>query len=121
LNLGAMTVTRREYCGVEVSTSEGTRGQSYALTREAPMAEIVDRLIAAHVVGADADDPAAAWDRAYRGSAIVGRVGLVRRALGLVDVALWDIAAQRAGLPLWKLLGNDSTARPTMLVAAYPT
>lgn len=121
LTLGAMTVTRREYCAVQVEAADGLRGQAYALTREAPMAEIVDRLVSGHVLGADSDDPSGAWERAYRGSAIVGRVGLVRRAIGLVDVAMWDVAAQRAGVPLWQLLGTGAEPRPTMLVAAYPT
>lgn len=114
LQLGAMTVTRREYVGVQVRAvlPDGTEitGVSYALTREAPMAEIVERLVAPHVVGRDlpVDDPAAgvraAWDAALRGSAIVGRVGLVRRAIGLVDVALWDVAGKVAGVPVWRLL-----------------
>lgn len=121
LHLGAMTVTRREYAAVEARDGDGHRGHAYCLTREAPMAEIVDRLVAAHAVGADPDDPAATWDRMLRGSAIVGRVGLVRRAIGLVDVALWDIAAQRAGMPLWQLIGETGEPRDAMLVAAYPT
>lgn len=121
LHLGAMTVTRREYSAVEVHTADGLRGKAYCLSREAPMTEIVDRLIAPHVVGRDSADIEAVWDSALRGSAIVGRVGLVRRALGLVDIALWDIAAQRAGVPLWSLLGTGSEPRPAMLVAAYPT
>ena len=76
LQLGAMTVTRREYVGVQVRAvlPDGTEvtGVSYALTREAPMAEIVERLVAPHVVGRDlpVDDPAAgvraAWDAALR-------------------------------------------------------
>lgn len=85
------------------------------------MAEIVDRLVAPHAAGADADEPAATWERMLRGSAIVGRVGLVRRAIGLVDIALWDIAARRAGVPLWKLLGTGGAPRESMLVAAYPS
>lgn len=85
------------------------------------MAEIVDRLVAAHAVGADADDPASTWERMLRGSAIVGRVGLVRRAIGLVDIALWDIAAQRADVPLWKMLGTGDAPRDSILVAAYPS
>ncbi|WP_424937074.1 MULTISPECIES: mandelate racemase/muconate lactonizing enzyme family protein [Bacteria] len=121
LQLGAMTVTRREYAAVRATAADGTRGVAYCLSREAPMAEIVERLVAAHAVGADADDPATAWDRMLRGSAIVGRVGLVRRAIGLVDIALWDIASRRAGVPLWRLLGTGDEPRPSMLVAAYPT
>ncbi|MFF3064178.1 enolase C-terminal domain-like protein [Oerskovia sp. NPDC057915] len=124
LQLGAMTVTRREYVGVQVRAvlPDGTEvtGVSYALTREAPMAEIVERLVAPHVVGRElaVDDPAAgvraAWDAALRGSAIVGRVGLVRRAIGLVDVALWDVAGKVAGVPVWRLLERslpDGAAR----------
>lgn len=121
LHLGAMTVTRREYSAVRVTDADGLTGVAYCLSREAPMAEIVDRLIAPHAIGADADDPSAAWDRMLRGSAIVGRVGLVRRAIGLVDIALWDIAARRAGVPLWQLLGTGDAPRRAMLVAAYPS
>ena len=121
LQLGAMTVTRREYSAVRAAADDGTTGVAYCLSREAPMAEIVDRLVAAHAVGADADDPASTWERMLRGSAIVGRVGLVRRALGLVDIALWDIAARRAGVPLWSLLGTGDAPRESKLVAAYPS
>ncbi|MGV2902099.1 enolase C-terminal domain-like protein [Microbacterium sp. AGC62] len=121
LQLGAMTVTRREYSAVQATADDGTTGVAYCLSREAPMAEIVDRLVAAHAVGADADDPTSTWDRMLRGSAIVGRVGLVRRAIGLVDIALWDIAAQRADVPLWKLLGTGDAPRDSILVAAYPS
>lgn len=121
LQLGAMTVTRREYSAVQATADDGTTGVAYCLSREAPMAEIVDRLVAAHAVGADADDPASTWERMLRGSAIVGRVGLVRRAIGLVDIALWDIAARRADLPLWKMLGTGDAPRDSILVAAYPS
>lgn len=121
LHLGSMTVTRREYSAVRATADDGLTGVAYCLSREAPMAEIVDRLVAVHAVGADADDPAATWERMLRGSAIVGRVGLVRRAIGLVDIALWDIAARRAGLPLWTLLGTGDGPRESMLVAAYPS
>lgn len=151
LRLGAMTVERREYVGVRVvaETDDGrtVAGESYALTREAPMAELVDRLVAPHVVGREVDasdgvaarqSVGAAWDAALRGSAIVGRVGLVRRAVGPVDVALWDLAGRLAGRPVWSLLddgpdparpvhqaapGDTAAAapRPAILVAAYPT
>jgi L-alanine-DL-glutamate epimerase-like enolase superfamily enzyme len=124
LRLGPMTVTRREYVAVRVTTADGVVGKAYALTREAPMAALVERLVAPHVVGRDAADLDGAWAAAFRGASIVGRVGLGVRALGLVDVALWDIAAQRAGVPVWQLLGGGAGAAravDTMLVAVYAT
>ncbi|MCM3533657.1 hypothetical protein M3693_05380 [Cellulosimicrobium funkei] len=147
LRLGAMTVERREYVGVRVvaETDDGrtVAGESYALTREAPMAELVDRLVAPHVVGREVvasdgvaarQSVGAAWDAALRGSAIVGRVGLVRRAIGLVDVALWDLAGRLAGRPVWSLLddgphlagsakpgvGGDDRDVPARAVAGSP-
>lgn len=120
LPLGAMTVTRREYAAVQVSDGDGNTGIAYGLTREAPMGELVERLIASHVVGGALDVPEL-WQRALRGSAIVGRVGLVRRAIGLVDIALWDLLGRRLGTPVWRLVGADDSPRSTMLVAAYPT
>lgn len=121
LQLGAMTVNRREYSAVRATADDGTTGVAYCLSREAPMAEIVERLVAPHALGADADDPASTWERMLRGSAIVGRVGLVRRAIGLVDIALWDIAARRADVPVWKMLGTGDAPRDSILVAAYPS
>jgi len=121
LRVGNATITRREYSAVRVRTRDGLVGKSYCLSRDAPMTDIVDRLISPHVIGHDSDDVPAIWERVFRATAIVGRVGLVRRALGLVDIALWDIAAQRRGVPVWQLLGKSGQPRPAMLVAAYPT
>ena len=36
----------------------------------------------------------------------VGRAGITHLALAAIDIALWDLRAKAAGLPLWKLLGG---------------
>lgn len=120
LRLGPIEIASREYAAVRVTTASGLVGNSYCLTREAPVGACVTRLVTPALVGTDAADPEAAWHRMSRATVLVGRVGLVLRALGLVDSALWDIAAQRAGTPLWQLLSAASRPVPTMIVAAYP-
>jgi L-alanine-DL-glutamate epimerase-like enolase superfamily enzyme len=121
LRIGSGEIRSREYAAVRVTTESGLVGKAYCLTREAPVAECVRRLVAPALLGADASEPELCWQRAARATILIGRVGLVVRAVGLVDIALWDIAAQRAGLPLWQLLGGSAEPVPVMLVAAYPT
>jgi L-alanine-DL-glutamate epimerase-like enolase superfamily enzyme len=41
----------------------------------------------------------------------VGRSGITHLALGAIDIALWDLKAKDAGLPLWKLLGGSASKK----------
>ncbi len=135
LQLGAMTVERREYSAVEIVTAGGQRGKAYCLTRETPMSEIVQRLFANRLIGEVIENIPDLWDSLYRASAIVGRVGLVRRALGLVDIALWDLVTQMNVIslsthlakrpshvkPKRAAMGAVGPSERALLVAAYPT
>jgi len=46
------------------------------------------------------------WDKMYQGTIYTGRRGLVIHAIGAVDLALWDIAGQAAGRPVYELIGG---------------
>jgi L-alanine-DL-glutamate epimerase-like enolase superfamily enzyme len=41
----------------------------------------------------------------------VGRAGVTQIALAAIDIALWDLGAMAAVLPLWKLLGGATIER----------
>jgi L-alanine-DL-glutamate epimerase-like enolase superfamily enzyme len=41
----------------------------------------------------------------YRGALLHGRAGSVMRALSALDIALWDLNAKAASMPLWQYLG----------------
>lgn len=119
LRLGPMALTEREYAAVEVETDDGLVGKAYCLTRNAPVAACVERLVTPVVTGREAD-PERRWEECSRATVAIGRTGLVVRAIGLVDIALWDVAAQAAGVPLWRHLGGSDPVAPLMMVAAYP-
>ncbi|ASM75012.1 MULTISPECIES: mandelate racemase/muconate lactonizing enzyme family protein [Roseobacteraceae] len=45
------------------------------------------------------------------------RHGLLESALSGLDLALWDIAAKRAGLPLWKTLNSNGTGKAPVYIS----
>src|SRR3569623_1701588 len=63
------------------------------------------REIGSNLIGEDPNDIARLWDKLVWAGASVGRTGLATQANAAFDVALWDMKAKRAGLPLAKLLG----------------
>jgi len=48
---------------------------------------------------------------------MVGRAGITQIALAAVDMALWDLRAKAANVPLWKLLGGATSET----ITAYNT
>lgn len=71
------------------------------------------------LVGEDPREVRYLWEKLHKHSPVlwVGRSGITHLALGAIDIALWDLKAKAAGLPLWKLLGGSSRKR----VEAYNT
>ncbi len=101
---------------VEVVTDEGIVGLGETdlnawVARaciEAPGTHTMDRGLKAMLIGRDPRDPEALWEELYVGSAMSGRRGAVVNAIGALDIALWDIAGKAAGVPTWKLLGEQA-------------
>ncbi|MGD0912166.1 MAG: mandelate racemase/muconate lactonizing enzyme family protein [Terracidiphilus sp.] len=46
------------------------------------------------------------WSKLYRDFNWVGQAGPILNAISAFDIALWDIAGKRAGLPVYDLLGG---------------
>jgi D-arabinonate dehydratase/D-galactarolactone cycloisomerase len=75
---------------------------------------VIEREIAPLLLGEDPCRPEYLWEKVFQSTYYHGRKGILLACLSGVDVALWDILGQAAGLPLWRLLGGFG--RP---VAAY--
>ena len=102
---------------VRVETSDGLVGfgEGFGFTLVETTRDALDRLVAPACLGQEEADIVGVTQTLERRFHNFGRNGPVSFAISAIDIALWDIAAQRAGKPLHALLGN--AARPR--VAAY--
>jgi L-alanine-DL-glutamate epimerase-like enolase superfamily enzyme len=75
-------------------------------------ARLVETVLAPLVEGRVFDGPVAAWSALTASTEVLaiqaGEPGPLAQAIAGVDIALWDLAARRAGQPLWRLLGGAS-------------
>ena len=102
------TVKAREYCLVKVRSSDGVEGIGfcYAGTAGGSLVQLaVQELLAPVLLGQESTRIEGLWDEMYREVLLQGRCGSVMRAISIVDVALWDLNARTAKLPLYQYLG----------------
>ena len=87
-------------------------------------ARLVDGVLAGLVEGRRFAGPAAAFAGLTEATAVLalqsGEAGPFAQCIAGIDIALWDLAARRAGTPLWQLLGGKApgTAAPSVPVYA---
>ncbi|WP_405163338.1 mandelate racemase/muconate lactonizing enzyme family protein [Nocardia sp. NBC_01499] len=91
----------------EITTAAGLTGLGFSYSKRAggPGQFAHARELSPVLLGEDPSDIAKIWDKLMWAGASVGRSGLAVQAIAAFDVALWDLKAKRAGLPLAKLLG----------------
>lgn len=101
-------VTAREYCLVKVRDTDGVEGLGYcyAVNRSGRLLALaVTDLLAPVLVGQESLRIEGLWRDMYQEALLQGRAGGVMRALSALDIALWDLNARKAGLPLYRYLG----------------
>jgi L-alanine-DL-glutamate epimerase-like enolase superfamily enzyme len=98
-----------ELLTVRVRDVEGAEGVGYSFTvgrNGAAVAAVLHRELAELMAGEEADEIERLWHKAWWALHYGGRGGPTVLALSALDIALWDLKARRAGLPLWNLLGG---------------
>jgi L-talarate/galactarate dehydratase len=90
-----------------VATKEGHRGMGFSYSKRAggPAQFTHLKEVAEGAIGQDPSDIDRIYQRLLWAGASVGRSGVATQAIAALDVALWDLKARRAGLPLAKLIG----------------
>ena len=108
-------MTAFEVITVRVKDADGQEGVGYTYTtghNGGAVADLARREIPEIVAGCDADLIENLWQKVWWGLHYGGRGGPTMLALSAFDMALWDLKAKRAGLPLWKFLGGHEREVP---------
>jgi L-alanine-DL-glutamate epimerase-like enolase superfamily enzyme len=111
-SIARRTVNERHYTLVRVRSDDGAEGIGfcYAGSFGGEVVTLAVRaLLAPVVLGQPAYRTKGIWEDAYQELLLHGRSGSVMRALSAVDIALWDLNARQAEVPLWHYLGAVSS------------
>ena len=98
-----------------VRDSDGAEGVGYTYTvgrNGGAVADVLRREIPGLIEGREADDTEAIWHHVWWALHYGGRGGPPALALSALDIALWDLKARRANLPLFRLLGGFDARVP---------
>jgi len=102
----------RNFVTLKIETDEGIYGIGDATLngRELAVASYLEDHVVPMLIGKDASRIEDIWQYLYRG--VYWRRGAVTMSsIAAVDVALWDIKAKKANMPLYQLLGGKSRDR----------
>lgn len=117
---GDWVMKTREFALVRVRTGSGPAGYAYTLTRDGAVAEQIRKTIARVYVGTPVADREATFALAWRRSLASHSAGIGLRALSIVDLACWDLAAKQADRSIADLLGGRNMAMPATAIIGYP-
>jgi L-talarate/galactarate dehydratase len=92
----------------EIKTEQGYEGLGFSYSKRAggPAQFAHAKEVAETMLGEDPNDIAKLYNKLLWAGASVGRSGVATQALAALDIALYDLKAKRAGLPLAKFLGS---------------
>jgi len=106
-----VTCPGRNFVTLKIETSDGVHGVGDATLngRELAVASYLTDHVIPCLIGRDAHQIEDIWQYLYKG-AYWRRGPVTMAAIAAVDMALWDIKAKIAGLPLYQLLGGACRA-----------
>ncbi len=107
-SIAARTIVAREYCLVKVRSADGLEGLGFCYVGHAggSVAQVgVEELLAPLLIGEESTRIEGLWQDMYREVLLHGRTGSLMRALSAIDIALWDLNARTAKLPLYRYIG----------------
>jgi len=113
---GLHTYETSDMTVVKIETDAGITG--YGVGRPRPGEKEFRAQFLSTLIGKDPTMTEAIWSSLWSPK-MSGRRGYETRALSSIDIALWDIKAKLAGLPLYKLLGGYRKEIPIYIAGGY--
>jgi L-alanine-DL-glutamate epimerase-like enolase superfamily enzyme len=104
------TVVARDYGLVKVRSTDGIEGIGFCYVGNSageifPVA--IEHLLAKVLIGRDSHEVERLWRDMYQEALLHGRAGTVMRGISALDIALYDLNARTAKLPLHRYLGAN--------------
>jgi L-alanine-DL-glutamate epimerase-like enolase superfamily enzyme len=109
------TITHFELITARLRDTDGAEGVGYTYTVGAGGAAVhalIEQGLRPVLLGAEAEQIEALWQKMWWHLHYGGRGGSVSLAVSACDIALWDLKARRFNTPLWRLLGGFDPAVP---------
>lgn len=112
----ALQFPHHKFVVAEISTDEGAKGLGYSMVFNGGGAEAVHTYLETRLkpalIGEDPLYVERLWEKMFRVDMGVKKQGIAAYALSVADIALWDLVAKVAGLPLHKLWGAHTDVVP---------
>lgn len=107
------------YMLVKVQCDNGLEGwgEGYCGNSTTAVAALIRDLLAPEIVGQEAKNVGALYERMYRAGFYSGRIGVTTYAISALEMALWDILGKSLHAPIHALLGGPVQRK----VAPHPT
>jgi len=123
IRFGDWVMKHREFALVRVRAQSGVEGFAFTLTREGPVAATIKQAIAHHYLGssfASSKDAASTFHRCQGSNLASLSAGIGLRALSIVDLAVHDLLARGAEVPIAQYLGGQARPLPATAIIGYP-
>jgi L-alanine-DL-glutamate epimerase-like enolase superfamily enzyme len=117
---GDWIMTQREFVVVRIRADSGHEGWAFTLTRDGAVAEQIRRTLVPVYIGSEVGNRERTFRTAWRRSLASHCAGVGLRALSIVDLAMWDLAAKIADRSVAELLGGAAQPMPATAIIGYP-
>ena len=111
---GFLTLEMIDLLVVEIETDDGIVGVGHLHPLAGGMRTLemcIHEMLKPMILGEDASDPEALWQKMWMGTFIQGRMGITVMAQSAIDMALWDAVGKKQNRPLWALWGGTGEPR----------